>query len=79
MPRVDIEVARHAGVCYGVERALDTVADARVTGDLDIDAGHLVPPRVLGAEFVSDGVHASDGLILDPLRALAALHSLRGI
>ncbi len=63
----------------GLAGLVSGLAYAGVASDLDVDVRHLKPPRVLSAQRIADRVHTSNGLVLNPLRALAALHALGSI
>lgn len=57
MPRVDIEVARHAGVCYGVERALDMAAQAAVDASKPVNTlGPLIHNPLVVDDLADIGV-----------------------
>lgn len=63
MSTVTIEVARHAGVCYGVERALDMtrVAAREAAGPVRTMGPLIHNPRVV-SELADAGVAAADSL-----------------
>ncbi|ACV22006.1 4-hydroxy-3-methylbut-2-enyl diphosphate reductase [Slackia heliotrinireducens] len=59
---MEILRAKHAGVCYGVERALDMVSAASMDGDEDtFTLGPLIHNPQVVAKLESRGVRAVDG------------------
>ena len=64
-----VKVARHAGVCYGVERAL-RLADEAVAASVDDLGGNLKPARAMGMHTIK---------VEDPAKAIAELESILGL
>lgn len=58
---VSIEVAREAGACYGVERALDMAFEAAKAGGDVYTLGPLIHNPVVVSDLESQGVRVSEG------------------
>lgn len=63
MADITIEVASHAGVCYGVERALKLAREAAMDGEVPVHTlGPLIHNPIVVDELASSGVLACQGV-----------------